>query len=577
MILLVKASLVLAILFVFYKLLLEKESFFAVNRLFLILSLALCFMLPLVELPELVNNQGIVDLWLYETSEKTTTVQSKNAPLLENEKSSSTDTVSTTSDSTQLSPDGKKRGLGFWSTTIYFFGLIVLTLNLLSQLIGLLIRIGRNKDRIYDGKYVIINSEEDSGPFSFFNYIFIDPEKYDSTTYELILEHEKIHVKKLHSLDLLLTEIFTIVLWFNPFVWLFRKETEKNIEYQTDAILLETQNIRTEKYQTNLLAIAVEKKPLAIISNYNQSLIKKRIVMMNKKKSNGHAYWKYAFIAPTLLVTILLLNQPFSVQAQDRIEHFNANENLGNESEYGDEEENDFDDNLPPLLKAAWEGEYDLVKKLINESADVNLLQEGEGTALTLAIRKEEFEIAKLLLENGADPNLGTSSDGHPLWLATRKGNVELVKLLVGLGSDVNTKFPGDGSALIQSCKMGNLEMVKVLIALKADINMPVEGDGNPLIMAAKGGHKDVVHYLVQLGSDINYEVLGDETPLINASEQGHLGIVKFLIEQGADVNKVCTEQLHDGTTRVRTALKMARKKGHTTITDYLESKGAKE
>ena len=413
--------------------------------------------------------------------------------------------------------------------------------------------------------------KDNSGPRSFFKYIFINPNTYNSETYEQILEHEKIHVEQKHSIDLLLSEIAIIVLWFNPFLWWFRKEVEKNIEYQTDALLLESSVVEPHNYQMNLLEIGAQRKPLTIVSNYNQSLIKKRIIMMNKKKSNGHSYWKYAFIAPTLLVTLLLLNQPFSIQAQNQVESTYMNE----DGEYENDNDKEFENDRSPLLQAAWSGDYELVKKLVSEGAEINLLQEGEGTALVLAIRQEEFKIAKFLLEKGADPNLGTSSDGHPLWLAARKGDIELVRFLVKQGADVNTKFPGDGSAMIQACKMGNLEMTKVLVELKGDVNMEVQGDGSPLIMAAKGGYLEIVEYLAGLGADVNHEVPGDETPLINASEQGHLDVVKFLVGEGADVNQVCTE-LYYGKTRVHNALSMAEKNGHKDVVAFLKVEGAK-
>ena len=92
--------------------------------------------------------------------------------------------------------------------------------------------------------------------------------------------------------------------------------------------------------------------------------------------------------------------------------------------------------------------------------------------------------------------------------------------------------------------------------------------------MASKAGSMEVVTYLVGKGADVNTEVPGDETPLIRASEQGHLSIVKFLVEKGADVNKVC-EEMVDDKRRIRTALKMAKKKDHDDVLKYLISKGA--
>lgn len=563
-----KSAIVLSVLLMFYKLFLQKESFFTLNRYYLLLGLLLTFSLPFLTLPELVDHQGIVDKVL--SAPKQTMLI--DLPSQQNEEihSPAADSeIDGTMDNNALQITRNKRGIWYWIGLLYGFGFIVLSLNFLTQLLGIFVRIRKSKDRLVDGNARILNQSEETEPCSFFKYIFINPDAYDWNTYEQIIEHEKIHVQKRHSLDLLLAEVAIIILWFNPLAWLYRREVEKNIEYQTDAILLESNKVASETYQMNLLNIASLKKTNALVSNYNQSLIKKRIIMMNKQKSNSNSYWKYAFVAPLLFAILLVLNQPSVLQAQE------PKEEVYRDAEEDNNYENEYDDDLNPLLRAVRHGDYTAVERMLKNGADVNLMQRGEGTPLTMAIRSEHFNIAELLMEKGADANLGTDADGYPLWMAARKGNVKLVRLLIRQGANVNTKFPGDGSALIQAAKTGNLEMVNVLVDLGADVNMSVEGDGNPLIMASKRGSLDVVKFLMNKGAKVNTEVPGDETPLINASEQGHLDVVKFLVAQGADVNKVCKEELRDGSIRVRTALQMAKRKGHEAVVDYLVKKGA--
>ena len=568
MLLLIKAAIMLSILLGFYKLFLQKESFFTANRWYLIIGLVLSFGLPFVTLPDLINHQGVVDQIV---SESRITTIDENPGVEESVPNSEVPNHDIRKGTSTIVPSDAigDKGLVYWIGLLYFFGVSILSLNFLTQLLRIFLKINKSRDRFTDDGCIILNQTEEIEPCSFFNYVFINAEKYEMSIYEQILEHEKIHAKKYHSLDLLLSEITIIILWFNPLVWSYRKEVEKNIEYQTDALLLESNRVVSEDYQMNLLGISSYKKSSALVSNYNQSLIKKRIIMMNKQKSNSNSYWKYAFLAPTLFVTLLVLNQPSTLQAQETL--VEAQNDMDGENDY----KNEFDDDLKPLLRAVRHGNLTAVKKMLENGVDVNLMQNGEGTPLTMAIRSEEFKMAQLLLERGADPNLGTNSDGYPLWMAARKGDIELVRLLISKGADVNTKFPGDGSALIQAAKKGNLEMVKVLVDLKADVNMSVKGDGNPLIMASKAGSMEAVKYLVSKGADINKEVPGDETPLINASEHGYLSIVKFLVEKGADVNKECKEKIQDGSIRVRTALKMAKKKGHDEVVTYLKDKGA--
>ncbi len=564
--LLIKSSLIIGALWVFYKLLLEKESFFAINRIYLLGGLLLAFILPFISLPELIPNQGIVNSVLQEAVEDAPTIlRDTNVESLEKPKGNIA--VSGTANG---QPVANAKGPLFWLSLVYVFGFLVLSLRLLGQLLTMFQRIRKENERVVDGNTIIMNTQGPSGPCSFFNHIFIDPNKYDLDTYEQVLEHEKVHVQKRHSLDLLLAELAIVVLWFNPFAWYYRKEVEKNIEYQTDDFLLQANLVEAEKYQISLLEIAIQQKPLTLVSSYNQSLIKKRIVMMNTKKSNRNNYFKYAFIAPILFGAVLFLNQPFLVNAQESATPYTYHE----EGDYDrDEYQNGHSEDQTPLMRAAADGEYETVKTLVAQGVDINEMFRGEGTALHMALQHSHLEIAEFLLQNGADPNLGSASDGYPIMAAIASGDEDMVRLLIKQGADVNRSFPGDGNAMIQAAKVGFLGIMKILVEAGADLNKGVQGDGNPLIMASKGGQLHIVEYLVGLGADINAEVVDDETPLINASEQGYLPVVKFLVENGADVNKSST----DTSGRYRSPLKMAKEKGHTEVTEYLQSRGAKE
>jgi len=566
---LIKASLVLFIFWTFYKLFLERESFFAVNRMYLLGSLFLVFILPFVSLPELIDNQGAVSTFIHKTDAASRSVEALDE-ILEGENKTNDGTFNAEQEhDRQDTTSSNTASWSYWILLFYGFGVVVLAIHLISQFVNIQRRINRGSQEIQEGKARIIHAKEISEPCSFFNYIFINPKKYDTKTCDQILKHEKVHVNHLHSIDLLLAEIAIIILWFNPMVWFFRKEIEKNIEYQTDDLLLNSTTVLPEEYQMSLLTIATTHKPLSITSNYNQSLIKKRIIMMNTKKSNSSNYMKYAFVIPMIFGMLLCLNQP----------QLNAQENA---SKALYEEDNDYDhhnghsDDLPPLLKAAADGNLLEVRNRIKEGDDVNEVAKGDGTALYLALQHDHWEVAEVLLENGANPNLGSRADGYPIMLAVMTGDPELVQLLVKKGVDVNRDFPGDGNPIIQACKNGDLGMVKTLVDLKADINRGVKGDGNPLIMASRAGQSHVVKYLVGRGANVDYEIRGDETPLIAASEQGHLSTVKFLVESGADVNKSSKdENSMNGKPKVRTPLNMAIYNGHDEVVKYLKSKGA--
>lgn len=192
---------------------------------------------------------------------------------------------------------------------LYWFGVVIFGLNFLMQAVILLFR-ANSKSVIQDGKFRIVEITGDKAPCSFANNIFINPEKYEWETYNQILDHEKIHIEQKHTIDLLLAEIVLVFQWFNPFAWQWRKALETNLEFLTDDQMLRQDKVEKESYQFSLLKVAAPQFPLSLTTNYNQSLLKKRIIMMNSKKSNVHTTWKYFFLVPLMVLFACLFNQP---------------------------------------------------------------------------------------------------------------------------------------------------------------------------------------------------------------------------------------------------------------------------
>lgn len=87
---------------------------------------------------------------------------------------------------------------------------------------------------IIDGQYRIVEVSGDKAPCSFGNTIFINPEKYEWETYNQILQHEKVHIRQRHTVDIIIAELMLIFQWFNPFAWIYRREMESNLEFLTD-------------------------------------------------------------------------------------------------------------------------------------------------------------------------------------------------------------------------------------------------------------------------------------------------------------------------------------------------------
>jgi beta-lactamase regulating signal transducer with metallopeptidase domain len=192
---------------------------------------------------------------------------------------------------------------------LYWIGVAVFAINFVFQLIVLLYRT-YTKPFIQDGRYRIVELSGNQAPCSFGNSIFINPEKYEWDTYNQILLHEKIHIQQGHSYDIIFAEFALIFQWFNPFAWFYRKAVEDNLEFLTDHFLLRDNEVDQTSYQLSLVRVSAPHFPISLTTNYNQSVLKKRLIMMNAKKSNINTTWKYLFIAPLLLVFVCLINEP---------------------------------------------------------------------------------------------------------------------------------------------------------------------------------------------------------------------------------------------------------------------------
>lgn len=196
-----------------------------------------------------------------------------------------------------------------WIFYAYLAGVLFFGINFLLQLAVLLYQ-SYSRPVIRDGRFRIVEVSGNRAPCSFGNTIFINPANYDWETYNQILIHEKIHVSGGHTLDILLAETALVIQWFNPFAWLYRREVENNLEFLTDSHVLLHRDVERSVYQLSLLRVSAPHLPFSITNNYNQSLLKRRIVMMNSKRSSLHTIWKYFFLIPLLTGLMCALNKP---------------------------------------------------------------------------------------------------------------------------------------------------------------------------------------------------------------------------------------------------------------------------
>ena len=130
------------------------------------------------------------------------------------------------------------------------------------------------------------------------------------------LEHEKVHAKQFHSVDILLVNLASCILWFNPFAWLYKKSVEQNLEFIADR---ETVNNKAEirEYQHVLVKVSIADLKPALTNHFYQSFTKKRILMLNKKSSTHNPMWKLGLLMPLLLAFMLLFNVTTEAQIKN--------------------------------------------------------------------------------------------------------------------------------------------------------------------------------------------------------------------------------------------------------------------
>ena len=154
------------------------------------------------------------------------------------------------------------------------------------------------------GNYKLIDTKDTSGPFSFFNYIFINTKHINKDELQLMLTHEKVHARQFHSVDMILSNFITAALWFNPISWYYQKIIEQNLEFIADSKTAQTSEC-IQHYQHVLVKVSTKIHQPALVNHFYQSFIKKRILMLNKKNPSSSNSWKYQLILPLLAIFMM--------------------------------------------------------------------------------------------------------------------------------------------------------------------------------------------------------------------------------------------------------------------------------
>ncbi len=256
----IKSSVLLSAFLLYYIFFLKKQTFFTWNRVYLLATLILSVCTPLFHFNLTINNT---------TTESALPTLYYVSGFME-----------------EISVSGSKastHSLFYHLTLIYISGICFLILRYLKGLfqISKLIRSHKCK-RIH--KLKIIPVPSGYPVFSFFNCIFINTASFGKSGAKSVFEHERIHVRQGHSFDLLITEIICTLNWFNPLVWIYKKNIAQNHEYIADRQV--TVKYQTGRYLQLLVNQALKGNAFSFSNCFSCSNLKKRMIMMTKKQSN---------------------------------------------------------------------------------------------------------------------------------------------------------------------------------------------------------------------------------------------------------------------------------------------------
>ena len=282
---LLKANVGIALFYAFYKLFCQRDTFFQWRRIALLSFLGMSFVYPLLNIQHWVKEQPS----MYELATYYATFMDES------------ENVSAPVTATSEIP-----GILIICYYLYIIGVVVLSLRFLVQLLSILRMRWIGKATTLNGQ-CIISLPCYVSPFSFFQWIFIHLPMLDKESQHEILMHEQTHAKQWHSVDVIISEIINIVCWFNPFMWLLKSEIRLNLEYLADNKVVET-SIDHKQYQYHLLGLTHISKQTGLYNNFNVSHLKRRIIMMNKKRTRTAGRIKYALFAPLAAALLLVSN-----------------------------------------------------------------------------------------------------------------------------------------------------------------------------------------------------------------------------------------------------------------------------
>ena len=299
----VKSAVCLAVFYLFYRLLLSRETFHRFNRIALLGILILSCAIPFAEVtmkePMEVSQQLLTweELLLMADLNRTATVEAAPVSAIT------------------------------WREVllmVYLLGIVFFFLRNVWSLTRMLRLIKGSTLVRQENGITLITHQKKIAPFSWMKFVMIS-EKDLKENGEEILTHEYAHIRKRHSIDLLIADICIFFQWFNPASWLLKQELQNIHEFEADESVI-AQGIDAKKYQLLLIKKAVGTRLYSMANSFNHSSLKKRITMMLKKKSNPWARLKYLYVLPLAAIAVAAFARPEISSELDEISAVKVND-----------------------------------------------------------------------------------------------------------------------------------------------------------------------------------------------------------------------------------------------------------
>lgn len=280
-----KVNVAIVLFYAFYRLFFYKNTFFGWRRTALLCFFAVSAAVPLLNIQTWITEQepmvAMADLYASVVLPELTI-------------------------GTEAAPTDWKSILSEYANIAYWGIVALLMIRLVMQLAGI-IHLACRCRKVQIGNTNIHLLPKADGPFSFFHWIFIHPSSHTEEEFNEILTHEQTHARQWHSIDVIISELVCIFCWCNPFAWLMKREIRTNLEYMADARVLEN-GYDSKTYQYHLLGLSHQKAAATIYNSFNVLPLKKRIKMMNKKRTKGIGRTKYLMFLPLAALLMIVSN-----------------------------------------------------------------------------------------------------------------------------------------------------------------------------------------------------------------------------------------------------------------------------